>query len=99
MAHDKTLELLRSGALSRRQMLTALASAGVVALPVASFRSASAKPVANTVDLSLLEWNGYENPLFHPEYTARYGGEPKVAFFAEEENALQRILTGYPVDL
>ena len=94
----ETLDLPRPGRLSRRQVLQALVSTGVVALPIATFRSADAKP-ANTVDLSLLEWNGYENPLFHPEYTARYGGEPKVAFFAEEEDALQRMRTGYPVDL
>ena len=53
----------------------------------------------STVDLSLLEWKGYENPLFHPEYTARYGGEPKMAFFAQEVDALQRMRNGYPVDL
>lgn len=99
MARDGTTERLRRGALSRRQVLQALAAAGVVSLPIATFRSASAKPVANTVDLSLLEWNGYENPRFHPAYTARYGGEPEVAFFAEEEDALQRMRTGYPVDL
>ena len=98
MAHE-TMKRLRSGRLSRRQVLQGLASAGVVALPVSTFRTANAKTLANTVDLSLLEWNGYENPLFHPEYTNRYGGEPKVAFFAEEEDALQRMRTGYPVDL
>ena len=99
MAPDETMERLRDGRLSRRRVLQALAAAGVVALPVSTFRSATAKAAPNTVDLSLLEWNGYENPLFHPEYTDRYGGEPKVAFFAEEEDALQRMRTGYPVDL
>ena len=74
---------------NRRALLLTLAS--LAAVPHAAAES--------TVNLSLLEWNGYENPVFHPEYTARYGGEPKVAFFAQEEDALQRMRNGYPVDL
>ena len=97
MHRDAIGEGLRRGTLSRRRLLQALASAGVLVAPIAPARRTVAAP--STVDLSLLEWNGYEHPDFHPEYTTRYGGEPKVAFFAEEEDALQRLRTGYPVDL
>ena len=81
-------ELPHRRALRRGPIIAMLALTGIV--PSAT---------ASTVDLSMLEWNGYENPLFHPEYTHRYGGEPKVAFFAQEEDALQRMRNGYPVDL
>ena len=68
-------------------------------LALAVFATIPQAVAESTVDLSLLEWKGYENPLFHPEYTARYGGEPKMAFFAQEVDALQRMRNGYPVDL
>ena len=80
------LEFLRSGGVRSLVVTAVLLTACVAA-------------AESTVDLSLLEWKGYENPAFHPEYTARYGGEPKSAFFAEEEDALQRMRSGYPVDL
>ena len=100
MRHEETIKLLRSGRLSRRQMVQMLASAGVLATPLASSRLAAAdRTAANSVDLSVLEWKGYEDPAFHPEYTTRYGGEPSFAFFAEEEDALQRMRVGYLVDL
>ena len=51
------------------------------------------------VRLSLLEWNGYHVPEFYPEYIAKYGEPPSFTFFAEAEDALKRMRTGYQVDL
>jgi putative spermidine/putrescine transport system substrate-binding protein/spermidine/putrescine transport system substrate-binding protein len=53
----------------------------------------------NTVDLSILEWSGYQQEQYHPEYNAKYGGQPGVALFAEEKDAMQRMRNGYQVDL
>jgi len=54
-----------------------------------------------TVDerLQLLEWNGYQHPQFYPEYMAKYGEEPAFTFFAQADDALKRMRTGYEVDL
>ena len=59
----------------------------------------SCQSVDNDVDLSILEWNGYQQAEYHPEFNAKYGGQPAFTFFAEEEDALQRMRNGYRVDL
>ncbi len=53
----------------------------------------------NNVDLSILEWSGYQQEQYHPEYNAKYGGQPGIALFAEEKDAMQRMRNGYQVDL
>ncbi|MCH7538308.1 MAG: ABC transporter substrate-binding protein, partial [Proteobacteria bacterium] len=67
---------------------------GAVASLLMSCQSAD-----NDVDLSILEWNGYQQAEYHPEFNAKYGGQPAFTFFAEEEDALQRMRNGYRVDL
>ena len=84
---------LRGGKLSRRQLQGALGAAGLTALAM------PLSPARAATDLTLFEWNGYELPEFHPEYTARYGGEPEVSYFADEEEALQKMRAGFNVDL
>jgi spermidine/putrescine-binding protein len=96
MKHNETIELLRSGKLTRRQMTKVLASVGVgmAASPLMSRRAA-----AEEVNLTLLEWNGYEYESFHPEYNAKYGGQPEVTFFAAEQDAFQKMRAGFQCDL
>ena len=96
MTHKETIELLRSGKLTRRQATKVLASVGVcfAASPLLSRQAA-----AEEVNLTLLEWNGYEYESFHPEYNAKYGGQPEVTFFAETEDAFQKMRAGFQVDL
>ncbi len=96
MTHDETIELLRSGKLTRRQMGKVLASVGVglMASPLLSRRAA-----AEEVNLTLLEWNGYEYESFHPEYNAKYGGQPEVTFFAAEMDAFTKMQAGFKCDL
>jgi len=96
MKHGETIELLRSGKLTRRQMTKVLASVGV-GLVVGPLMPRSA--AAEEVNLSILEWNGYEYARFHPEYNAKYGGQPAVTFFAAEQDAFQKMRAGYRVDL
>ena len=96
MKHDDTIKLLKSGKLSRRQMLQILAAAGV---GVAAGPMLSRQAFANQVNLTLLEWNGYEYESFHPEYNKKYGGQPDVTFFAAEMDAFQKIKAGFQCDL
>jgi spermidine/putrescine-binding protein len=45
-----------------------------------------------------LEWAGYEDPVYRPEFAAAHGN-PSYSFFGEEEEALQKLLSGYQADL
>jgi spermidine/putrescine-binding protein len=96
MNHKETIELIKSGKLSRRQLMTVMAAAGVgmAASPLMSRRAQ-----AESVNLTLLEWNGYEYESFHPEYNAKYGGQPEVTFFAATEDAFQKMRAGFQCDL
>jgi spermidine/putrescine-binding protein len=96
MDHAETIELLKSGKLTRRQMTKLLASVGV-GLAASSLMPRQA--AAESVDLTLLEWNGYEYESFHPEYNAKYGGQPEVTFFAATEDAFQKMRAGFRCDL
>ncbi len=92
MTHDETIAMIRSGKLTRRQMVKALASVGVV---MAASPLLPRQAAAEEVDLTLLEWNGYEYESFHPEYNAKYGGQPEVTFFAASEDAFQKMRAGF----
>ena len=96
MNHDESIRLLKSGKLTRRQMTKLLASVGV---GVATMPLLSRGAGAEGVNLSILEWNGYEYESFHPEYNAKYGGQPEVTFFSETEDAFQKMRAGFQVDL
>jgi len=54
---------------------------------------------SKTTGLTLLEWNGYQYPEHYPEYVEKYGAEPKFVFFANADDAMQRMRTGLKVDL
>ncbi len=80
--------------LKRGRMFKVLAGVCVAASVLMSCQGPS-----NDVDLTILEWSGYQHAQYHPEYNARYGGQPNVALFAEEKDAMQRMRNGYQVDL
>ncbi len=73
---------------------------GVVASLLMSCQDAAVETTdTGGVNLSLLEWSGYENPKYYPEYVEEYGGEPAFTVFAQADAALKRMRTGYKVDL
>lgn len=88
-------ERLAEGTLTRRQVATALASAGVVfmALPLVTRRARAAG------DITYFTWSEYELPDLHQAYIDKYGGSPKVSFFGEEEEALQKLRSGFAPDV
>lgn len=96
MKHKEMIKLIKSGKLSRRQMMSVMASVGVGVTASSMFSQTAA---ASSVNLKILEWNGYEFPQYHPEYAAKYGGEPAVTYFAETEDAYQKMRAGFKVDL
>lgn len=59
--------------------------------PVAAFAADS--------DLTVFDWSGYEDPAFHPAYVKKNGDSPVFAFFGDEEEAFQKLRTGFTADL
>jgi len=50
-------------------------------------------------DLVVFDWSGYEDPLLHPAYAAKYGAEPTFAFFGDEDEAFQKMRAGFKADI
>jgi spermidine/putrescine transport system substrate-binding protein len=50
-------------------------------------------------DLIVLDWSGYEDPGFIGAYIEKYGSTPEYSFFGEEEEAFQKLRSGFKVDV
>ena len=89
---------LVGGEISRREFHRTLAATGIglagTTLPL-SGAAANTDPAA----LSVFEWAGYELPEFYPGYVEKHGVPPIFALFAEEEEALQKLRSGFPSDI
>jgi len=72
-----------------------------IATMLASALSASVAAIAHAEDKDLIvfDWSGYEAPEFHPAYTEKHGDAPTFTFFGDEEEAFQKIRSGFKTDL
>jgi len=68
---------------------TLLAAATAVAL---------APTIAQAENLTILDWSGYDDPGFFGAYVEKHGGLPEYSFFGEEEEAFQKLRSGFRVD-
>lgn len=60
----------------------------------------AAVPVASADDsLTVFDWAGYEAPEFHPAYVEKYGDSPTFAFFADEDEAFAKLMSGFKADI
>lgn len=50
-------------------------------------------------ELTVFDWAGYEDPAFHPAYGEKHGASPTFAFFGDEEEAFQKLRTGFKADV
>ncbi|WDZ79806.1 extracellular solute-binding protein (plasmid) [Ensifer adhaerens] len=66
---------------------------------IASLVSTTALPALAADNLTIFDWSGYEDPAFHPSYTAKHGDEPDFSFFGDEEEAFQKLRSGFKADL
>lgn len=87
--------------LTRRQAVGALTAAGV-GLTTMTFgpggaRAQESLPVDDS--LQVFDWGGYELPEFYVPYVEAYGATPAFALFAEEEEALQKLRSGFRSDI
>jgi len=54
---------------------------------------------AADAELTVFDWSGYEDPNFHPAYTDKHGDSPTFAFFADEDEAFAKLMSGFRTDL
>jgi spermidine/putrescine transport system substrate-binding protein len=96
MEINKFKDLIAEGKMTRRQMTKALASVGLglATLPVWKQRAA-----AQENNITYYTWAGYEIPELHPSYIEKYGASPNASIFADEEEALQKLLSGFTPDV
>ncbi len=51
----------------------------------------SSGPARADDSLTVFDWAGYEEPEFHPAYVEKYGAGPTFAFFADEDEAFEKM--------
>ncbi|WP_433990204.1 Spermidine/putrescine-binding periplasmic protein (plasmid) [Pseudoseohaeicola sp. NH-UV-7] len=54
---------------------------------------------AQDAELVVFDWAGYEDPEFYTAYTETHGEGPTFAFFGDEEEAFQKLRSGFKADL
>lgn len=67
---------------------------GTLALLLGTSHAFAADP-----DLLVFDYSGFENPAFHAPFTATHGASPTFAFFGDEEEAFQKIISGFKSDV
>ncbi|QDC09622.1 extracellular solute-binding protein [Oceanicola sp. D3] len=50
-------------------------------------------------ELLIFDWSGFEEPGFFGEYIEKYGDSPSFTFFGEEEEAFQKLRSGFKADI
>jgi spermidine/putrescine transport system substrate-binding protein len=59
----------------------------------------TALPAFAADTLTVFDWSGYEDPAFHPAYTEKHGSSPDFSFFGDEEEAFQKLRSGFKSDV
>lgn len=90
--------------MTRRELQKALGAVGLglVTMPItarAQDETAEAPAYPQDDELTVFEWAGYELPDFHKAYIDKYGKTPTFTFFGEEEEALQKMRSGFRADV
>ncbi|MGO4556996.1 substrate-binding domain-containing protein [Rhizobiales bacterium 3FA27D7] len=72
-----------------------------MALALAGVLAAAATTASHSAgsDLVVFDWAGYELPEFHPKYTEKQGSAPTYAFFGDEDEAFEKLRSGFKSDL
>ena len=86
---------MAAGRLSRRQLMSALAGAGL-ALAAVPLTGRAARAAG---EVTLMTWVGYDVPETMQAYVDKYGGMPNISLFGEEEEGLQKMRAGFRPDI
>lgn len=54
---------------------------------------------ADSTDLTIFDWSGYEDPGFFGDYVKAYDGSPSYVFFGSQEEAFTKLQSGFTADL
>nr|WP_298685362.1 extracellular solute-binding protein [uncultured Dongia sp.] len=94
MEAQEFLSAMKSGRMSRRDILQMLTAAGLTMtmMPVGRAKAADGEVIYFT-------WDSYNDPGFHPGYTSKYNAEPEGPAFGDAEEALTKVRGGFVVDL
>ena len=92
MNRTRFVDQMFQGHISRRDILrsAALFGVGVTVMP-------RLPRAAQT--LTVLDWAGYDLEDYFKPYVAKYGAPPNFSIFASEEEALQKIRSGFAADV
>ena len=50
-------------------------------------------------ELTVFDWAGWENPGLYADYVTKYGDGPTYSFFADDDEAFQKISSGFRADV
>lgn len=67
-----------------------------LSLSALSLASAAA---AQDNDLLVFDYSGFESPEFHADYVEKHSASPQFAFFGEEDEAFQKLVSGFTADV
>ena len=76
-------------------MIRAVLASSGLALSAALAGPASAQDP----ELLVLDWSGFEEEPFHRAYAAEHGQHPTFTFFGDEEEAFQKLRSGFRADV
>ncbi len=88
MSYKSFVKDLRSGDMTRRQALSGLAAAGIVALPL--------RPARAAVNVSVLSWAGYDDKSLHPKFFEKHGASPAFSFMGSSSRMAGLSTRSYP---
>jgi spermidine/putrescine transport system substrate-binding protein len=75
------------------RLSTTLVLAGALSAYAVGWAAAADK------DLIIFDWSGYEEPSFHPGYVEKHGDSPTFTFFGDEDEAFEKVRSGFKADL
>lgn len=59
----------------------------------------AAAATAQDAELTVFDYAGFENPDFHTTYSAAHGASPTFSFFGDEDEAFQKVTSGFQADV
>jgi spermidine/putrescine transport system substrate-binding protein len=69
--------------------LLMIGTASLIALPA----------LAADADFTVFDWSGYEDPGFFAGYVEKYGDNPTFAFYGDDDDAFQKLASGFRADV
>ena len=54
---------------------------------------------AESPNLLVFDWAGFEDPGLHQAYIDKYGASPQYSFYADDDEAFQKVVSGFKPDI